>query len=104
MSRIEAAALAWDHYWGDRYGDEAVEEMGEEVKVALAAADAHDLAHGVHRIVLDDATVERAARGLARHKWPTAMGLWESFGQGMRDDFKDAALAVLSAAVQEERA
>jgi len=37
--RLEAAVLAWDHYWGDRYGDEALEEMGEEVQVALNAAD-----------------------------------------------------------------
>ena len=39
-NRLEAAVKAWDHHWGDRYGDEALEEMGEEVKVALDAADA----------------------------------------------------------------
>lgn len=61
MSRVEAAVKAWDHYWGDRYGDEALEEMGEEVAVALAAADAHDAANGIHRVKLDDAAVERAA-------------------------------------------
>ena len=22
-ARLEAAVKAWDHYWGDRYGDEA---------------------------------------------------------------------------------
>ena len=38
-ARLEAAVKAWDHYWGDRYGDEALEEMGEEVQVALTAAD-----------------------------------------------------------------
>lgn len=38
--RLEAAVKAWDHHWGDRYGDEALEEMGEEVQVALDAADA----------------------------------------------------------------
>lgn len=30
----------------------------------LSAADAHDAAHGVHRLSLDDATVERAATAL----------------------------------------
>ena len=38
-ARLEAAVKAWDHYWGDRYGDEALEEMGEEVQIALDAAD-----------------------------------------------------------------
>jgi len=38
-ARLEAAVKAWDHYWGDRYGDEAIDEMGEEVQVALKAAD-----------------------------------------------------------------
>jgi len=36
--RLEAAVKAWDHYWGDRYGDEALEEMGEEVRIVLEAA------------------------------------------------------------------
>ena len=52
-TRLEAAVKAWDHYWGDRYGDEALEEMGDEVKVALEAADAHDAANGVRRVSLD---------------------------------------------------
>jgi len=47
--RLEAAVKAWDHHWGDRYGDEALEEMGEEVSVALAAADA---------VMFNDETVE----------------------------------------------
>lgn len=38
--RLEAAVKAWDHHWGDRYGDEALAEMGEEVQVAMDAADA----------------------------------------------------------------
>jgi hypothetical protein len=33
-------------------------------QAALAAADAHDLANNVHRVRLDDATVERAAQAL----------------------------------------
>lgn len=32
------------------------------VDTILAAADAHDAANGVHRVSMDDATVERAAR------------------------------------------
>ena len=35
---LEVAVKAWDRHWGDRYGDEALEEMGEEVRVALEAA------------------------------------------------------------------
>jgi hypothetical protein len=42
--------------------------------------------------------VEAAAKGLATHKWPTAIGVWESFGQGMKDDFRDQARAALEAA------
>jgi len=30
-SAVEAAVKAWDHHWGDRYGD-------EEVRIALKAA------------------------------------------------------------------
>lgn len=47
--------------------------------------------------------VEAAARGLARHKWPTAIGVWESFGQGMQDDFRDQARAALEAAAPHMR-
>ena len=48
--------------------------------------------------------VEAAGRGLARHKWPTAIGVWESFGQGMQDDFRDQARAALEAAAPYIRA
>ncbi|GAP53844.1 hypothetical protein AHiyo6_04090 [Arthrobacter sp. Hiyo6] len=44
------------------------------------------------------AAAEAAAKGLAVHKWPTAIGVWESFGQGMQDDFLDQARAALEAA------
>jgi len=50
--RLEAAVKAWDHYWGDRYGDEALEEMGEEVQVALNAAD---------EVMFSDEVVRRVA-------------------------------------------
>ncbi|WP_427017846.1 hypothetical protein ACQCSX_04325 [Pseudarthrobacter sp. P1] len=53
--RVEAAVKAWDHHWGDRYGDDAVDEMGEEVTDALTASDA---------LLTSDAAVERVARAL----------------------------------------
>jgi hypothetical protein len=49
-------------------------------------------------MTVPDEAVEAAARGLATHKWPTAIGVWESFGQGMKDDFRDQARAALAAA------
>ena len=48
--------------------------------------------------VIPAEAIEAAARGLACHKWPTAIGVWESFGQGMQDDFRDQARAALKAA------
>lgn len=47
---------------------DTVEELkdlyAEECRPVLAAADAHDDANGIHRISLDDKTVERAAKAL----------------------------------------
>jgi len=48
--------------------------------------------------VIPDEAVEAAARGLAVQKWPTAIGVWDSFGQGMKNDFRDQARAALEAA------
>lgn len=67
-----------------------------EVRAELAVADAHDLAHGVHRIALDDATVERAARALMYiegYEWLTKPS----------EHHRKITRAVLAAAVQEER-
>jgi hypothetical protein len=101
MSREEAAAKAiceWDqqYQWGS-LGDEspmkALYEYG--ATEVLDAADAHDLAHGVHRLTIGDATVERAARAA----WP------DIFEQGLLHEqniTKRLARALLSAAVQEE--
>ena len=47
-ARLEAAVKAWDHHWGDRYGNEALEEMGEEVQVALNAADEVMFSEAMH--------------------------------------------------------
>ena len=43
--------------------------------------------------------VEAGARALARHRWPTAIGVWDSFDQGMKDDYRDQARAALQAAL-----
>jgi hypothetical protein len=61
VNRLEAAVKAWDHHWGDRYGDEALEEMGEEVQVALNAADA---------VMFSDEAIERAAKAIRDFNWP----------------------------------
>ena len=54
-ARLEAAVKAWDHHWGDRYGNEALEEMGEEIQVALDAADA---------VMFSDEAIERGAKAI----------------------------------------
>jgi hypothetical protein len=101
MSREEAAAKAAygrDHreapyasIWEDTSEMLRADYVATET-AALAAADAHDRAHGIHRITLDDATVERAARALM-----------EGFNvPSMRHAIQEAR-AVLAAAVQEER-
>ena len=63
-----------------------------QARDALSAADANDTANGVHRVTLDDATVERAASVLAMKSYTTAMGI--AF-----DDYKRVARAALAAAV-----
>jgi hypothetical protein len=47
---------------------------------------------------ISDEAIEAAAKGLAAQKWPTAIGVWDSFGQSMKDDFRDQARAALEAA------
>ena len=73
----------------------------EEAQTALAAADAHDKANGVHRLTLDDATVERAARALFVIENPEAD--WEALplNQWVTDIYRKRTRAVLAAAVQE---
>lgn len=68
---------------------------------ALAEADAiiaHDAAHGIHRVSLDDATVERAARALA----PVSDFVWERLHPLNRLRYVNQARAVLAAAVEED--
>ena len=67
----------------------------------LEAADAHDAANGVHRVSLDDSTVERAAEALFMANNPEAD--WSRFSKKSRvkDAYRDQARAVLAAAVKE---
>jgi hypothetical protein len=75
----------------------------DRVTPIIAAADAHDLAHGVHRIVLDEGTVERAARALCESIWklPNA---WVLTSDLSKRSYLIHARALLAAVVQEERA
>jgi hypothetical protein len=89
--RLEAAVKAWDHHWGDRYGDEALEEMGEEVAVALTAADA---------VMFSDEGVERAVIALAESDgWKAADLERLTFGgeKTLREDYQKLAGAVIAA-------
>jgi hypothetical protein len=82
----------------------SIEKVVWSMKTALAAADAHDAAHGVYRLVIDDATVERAARALFTHYWdPEWVADWESPEalEEAREEVKGHVRAVLAAAVQE---
>lgn len=102
MSREEAAAKAVEELWFRRQGDHVpFATYMPDANAALAAADAHDLAHGVHRLTIDDATVERAARAWVEN------GPVEATWEGTSDRHKtmtiDRIRAVLAAAVQEER-
>jgi len=120
MSREEAAAKAAygrDHreapyasIWEDTSEMLRADYVATET-AALTAADAHDRANGIHRIALDDATVERAARDLDPDAWDKAAFVfvahgetWETARMKRRKRSIDDALAVLAAAVKEEQA
>ncbi|WP_247826418.1 hypothetical protein [Arthrobacter antioxidans] len=62
--RIEPAAKAWDKDMSGRYVPHEVDELSHEVGVILAAADAADAEQGIHRVKVDDATVEVIAATL----------------------------------------
>ena len=102
-TREEAAAQALtDVYEPLRGSPEHYTEVHlMEAHAALAAADAHDKANGVHRLTLDDATVERAARALFVIENPEAD--WEALplNQWVTDIYRKRTRAVLAAAVQE---
>jgi hypothetical protein len=98
QERLEAAVKAWDHHWGDRYGDDAVEEMGEEVQVALAAAEAHDTANGVHRVSLD--TTREVLIAHQRQNAGSCLCGWAKLGYAHAEH---QAKAIMAAAVKEEQ-
>jgi hypothetical protein len=103
-TREEAAAKAvagvedWFQNWPENFRDK-YREIGNR---ALAAADAHDAAHNVHRLVIDDATVERAARGMWVHMGNKADDwVYCPPEDGRKVWCMDIARAVLAAVVQE---
>ena len=49
--------------------------------------------------MIPEEAIEAAAKGLAVHRWPTAIRVWDSFGQGTKDDFRNQARAALDAAL-----
>lgn len=97
MTREESAAKAIFDIRDDAFDDDEWEEIGStdrelyecQSQAALAAADAHDAAHGIHRLVIDDATVERAARALDAELSKTIL-----------PSLMDVTRAVLAAAVE----
>ncbi|MFW0772488.1 hypothetical protein ACLRGI_04900 [Paenarthrobacter nitroguajacolicus] len=118
QERIEAAAKAlnasyplrwamppWDELVKskDRANQNRVKLDREYASSALAAADAHDAVNGVHRVSLDDATIERAAEALFMANNPEAD--WHRFSKMSRvtDAYRKQARAVLAAAVKEEQ-
>lgn len=82
--RLEAAVKAWDHHWGDRYGDEALEEMGEEVQVALDASEA---------VLFSEEAVERGAKALNEHY----LIEWDKLPEWAREDARRTTRAVIAA-------
>jgi hypothetical protein len=104
-TRLEAAAKAMhdlsdDGQQGVPYTETRRRSRERFAGYALTAADAHDLANNVHRVRLDDATVERAARALCIQD-PDFVGLWGLLMDTERDYYRRMARAVLAAAVEE---
>ncbi|MGO4583616.1 hypothetical protein AB4Z38_06975 [Arthrobacter sp. 2RAF6] len=98
-SREEAAAKAMRHPKPNQiqYGEDLEEWVDRVMPDALAAADAYDAAQGIHRFVIDDYSVELAARALAEIE---GFGWMSHAGEIHRKH----ARAVLAAAVKEEQA
>ncbi|MDQ0241209.1 hypothetical protein [Arthrobacter bambusae] len=106
MSREGAAAKAVFEYDNEHAPSLKFEDADESSRSyyltaqskALAAADAHDAAHGIHRVGLDDATVERAARVLIEDG---QFGVpWDDAFDRERAETMDLARSVLAAAVE----
>lgn len=110
-TREEAAALA-AHKHDFEYAPSFSWEIAQEplradymkcATVALAAADAHDLAHGVHRLSLDQLTKALYEVDPLKFHGDEEPVPWEKLGPAWRLFARDKAEAVLSAVVQEER-
>ncbi|MBT8161019.1 MULTISPECIES: hypothetical protein [Arthrobacter] len=72
---------------------------------ALAAADAHDAARGIHRVAINAKTVERVARALhdrirSQAACSCCFTAWEDASERTRESYRDDARAVLAAAVE----
>jgi hypothetical protein len=95
MSREEAAAKALREAAFNTWN------VDVSVQTALAAAEAHDQANGIHHLTLDDATLERAAVHVPHHPecfWRPSDGNCECKERRLA-----IARVVLAAAVKEER-
>lgn len=105
MSRVEAAAKALCQAenipWSEIDRDQRY-TFTADAAAGLRAADAHDAANGVHRVSLDQHTVERAARLLCAAN-NLDLDYWERYPETslIKEKFRDQARAVLAAAVKE---
>jgi len=72
-----------------------------EAEVALAAADAHDKANGIHRVSLDQLTRAMYEVDPLKFHGDEEPVPWESLGPAWRLFARDKAKAVLAAAVKE---
>lgn len=64
--RVEAAAKGLEDVYGGEPANRA--DLALVTKI-LAAADAHDAGQGIHRVRMDDAAVERAAKIIFPSYW-----------------------------------
>jgi hypothetical protein len=103
--RNEAAAkaIAGAEDWFPNWPEDFRDKYRVVAKRTLAAADAHDLANNIHRVRLDDATVERAARALWNGNTEADWDLLDessTIAHGVKDRYRQVARAVLAAAVE----
>jgi len=108
MTREEAAGEAvYDKAFHHGLSGTESESIAE---AALAAADAHDAANGVHRVSMDDATVKKAIGEVSHHITPVIGWMVHAAAKGKGPDqyhdalttrIEAAARAVLAAAVKE---
>lgn len=104
--RVEAAASALEcavgsHLYRSPFKPDVY--FGDGARSILSAADAADREQGIHRVRVDDKTVERVARVLfdQRDVGESGFGAWDDEEQGPSDEekgwFLDDARTVLAA-------